>query len=147
EKLDLVLRARGLLPRVHDEAVVDRGHRDAVDALRLDRVRILHEAGHVVAVAGRREGAGHSKQHDLLALEHLVGGLPARPFGRHPSELCLGKAIADLDGHGGSSLIAGVDEDGWRVLATKRRYGRKPSPWGSRRRGRVTFRLQRFPAT
>ena len=32
-------------------------------------------AGQVVAVAGRREGAGHGDEHDLAALEEVVGRL------------------------------------------------------------------------
>src|SRR5438105_1503578 len=44
QELDLVGTAR-LLPLVHDEAVVDRGDRDGVDALGLDGVGVLHEAG------------------------------------------------------------------------------------------------------
>src|SRR6266404_3089691 len=87
QELDLAFGIARLLPRIHHEAVVDGGDRDGVDALGLDRGGVLHEAGQMVLVAGRREGAGDGEQHDLLALEDLVGGLPARTLGRHHSEL------------------------------------------------------------
>ena len=81
------------------EHVVDRGDRDGVDALGLDLVRLLHVAGQVVAVAGRREGAGDGDEHDLAALEDIVRGLGHGPVRRHDAEGGLGQAVANLDWH------------------------------------------------
>ena len=51
---------------------------DGIDALGLDLVRLLHVAGQVVAVAGRREGAGDGDEDHLAALEEVVRGLRPR---------------------------------------------------------------------
>src|SRR5712691_2407373 len=99
QEVDLVGRGR-LLPRVHDEDVVDRGDRDGADALRLDGVGVLHDRRHMHLVAGAGEGARDREQRDLLALENLVGGFPRRPVRRHHAKFRLGQSIADLDGHG-----------------------------------------------
>src|SRR5260370_38737237 len=53
----------------------------------------------MILMTGRREGPGHREQHHFLAIEYLVGGLPAGSFGRHHAKLCFGNMIAHLDGH------------------------------------------------
>src|SRR5690606_35941205 len=64
-----------------------------------DRVRILQEAGEVVLVAGRREGAGHREQHNGLAVEDLAGLAIGRAVRRHHLEGCVRKLVAHLDAH------------------------------------------------
>ena len=93
--------------------------------LRLQLVVVLHEAGHVLLVAGRRIGAGHREQRDLLAAEHLgrlgrLGGA-VRPHGH---ECCIGQAVADLDRHNADPFRLGFAD--WllkfmvvRVAATR----------------------------
>ena len=83
--------ARGLRPCVHDEDVVDGRHGDGVDALRLDLLRLLDVARQVVAVAGRREGAGHRDEHHLAALEHVVRRLRRRPSGVMTRKVAWGR--------------------------------------------------------
>lgn len=61
----LVVDAGALAPGVHHKGIIDRDAGDGVDALRLELVRLLHEAGQVLGAARRREGAGHREQHDL----------------------------------------------------------------------------------
>ena len=99
QELDLAFRTGCFLSGVHDEHIVDRGDRDGVDALGLDGVGVLDEAGHVILVAGRREGAGHREQYHLLALENVVTCLRRRPVRRHGIEGCGGHAVADADRH------------------------------------------------
>jgi len=100
EKFDFAFRAGRFLPGFHDEHVVDAGHRDGADALGLEGGGVVEEARDVQIIAGRREGAGHREQRDLLALEDIVGGLPGRTLRRHDAKLGCGEAVADLDGHG-----------------------------------------------
>ena len=103
EKLDLVAGARRFLPGIHDEVIVDAGDGDRVDALLLDGVGVLDEAGQVALVAGAGEGAGDAEENNFLALEQLVRGFPRRTFARHHAQLRRGNGIADLDGHQFSS--------------------------------------------
>src|SRR5262245_65213768 len=66
----------------------------------LDGGDVAQEARDVEVIAGRGEGAGHSKKRYLSALENFIGGLPNRTFRRHDAEFGLGQSIADLDRHG-----------------------------------------------
>ncbi len=96
-----------LLPRLHDEHVVDAGHRDGVDALGLDGVGVVEEARHVQVVAGRREGAGHGEQRDLLALEDFVGGLRLGASAVMTRNLALGNLSPTLMGMACSLVLFG----------------------------------------
>src|SRR5262249_8038156 len=100
QKIDLAFGAGRFLPGFHYEYVIDAGHRDRVDALRLDGRGVVQETGNVKIVAGRCECAGHCEKRDLAALENFISRLPDRTFGRHDSELGIGQSIADLDRHG-----------------------------------------------
>ena len=73
DEADACLAAPLLGPGAHHPGVVGGEHDDLVDALGKDRVAVLQEAGQMVAMAGRREGAGHADQHDLAAGKDLVG--------------------------------------------------------------------------
>ena len=61
---------------------------------------MLDEAGQVVAVAGRREGAGHADQHHAAATEDVGGGARVEAVGRFDEELDLWQAVTGLDRHG-----------------------------------------------
>ena len=78
---DLVADATGLAPGLHHEHVVDRQAGDGVNALGAELVGQFHEPGQVARITGRREGAGHRKQHHLAAIEQLRGGEILQPVG------------------------------------------------------------------
>ena len=99
EELDRAGRAGRLRPGVHDEDVVGAGHHDRIDALGLDLGGLGEEAGQMVLVAGRREGAGNGEEHDLLALEQVVRRLRRRAVRGHHAKGRLRKLVTHLDGH------------------------------------------------
>lgn len=53
----IVLDAIGLAPRIHDERIVVRNHRDDIDAFGLDRLEVVNVAGEVAGGAAGSEGA------------------------------------------------------------------------------------------
>lgn len=71
----LVVDAVGLAPGRHDKGVVAGNHDNLVDALGLELVNLAREAGDVVDLAGRGEGAGDGDENDLFVLE-LCGQVP-----------------------------------------------------------------------
>src|SRR5262249_51686830 len=90
----------------------------------------------MILVTSRRESPWHREQHYFLALEHLVGGLPAGSLGRHHAKLSFGNMIAHLDGHG---LIL-VSFGGWKMTPSTDAdgagtYARQPPPYLPRVRG------------
>ena len=97
DEAHLVARAALLAPGLHHERVVDRHADDVVDALGLDLVGLLDEAGQVLVRAGRSERARHREQHDLLPGEQLVG-LQVAHVRRLDGD--GGDLLAFLDGHG-----------------------------------------------
>ncbi len=62
---DLAIDAHGFTPGLHDKGVIDRHTRDGVDALALELVCLLDEAGQVLGAASWREGAWHCENDDL----------------------------------------------------------------------------------
>lgn len=65
----VVLGVIGLAPGGHDVWVVGGNHNHLVDALGLEGVNVLDEAGQVAGLACGREGAGDSHDDDLFVLE------------------------------------------------------------------------------
>ncbi len=68
---DDAVRAARLAPGAQHEGIVDGSAGDDVDALGLERVRFLDEAGQMLGRAGRREGAGDGEKRDFLAGEEV----------------------------------------------------------------------------
>jgi len=87
------------LPGVHDEGVVDRDHRDGVDALVLHGIGVEENARHVHLVAGAGVGTGDREQRDLPALEDVIGGFDLDAVRGHDAEFGVGQVVADLNGH------------------------------------------------
>src|SRR5579883_781537 len=100
EELDLAVGAARLGPGGEDEMIVDRGHRSDVDALVLERLLIGEEAGQMVLMAGRREGAGQAEKDDLLAAEEIARRDRQRPVLADQAECGVGQTVADFDCHG-----------------------------------------------
>lgn len=72
--IDLVIYLEVLLPRAHDEGVVDGDAGDGVDTLGLELGGLLHEPGKMFLGAGGGERARHGEQDGLLALGELGDG-------------------------------------------------------------------------
>ncbi len=68
-------------PSAHDKHIIDGKAGDGVDALGLELIRKLHEAGQMLGIAGRRESSGDREQDYFLALEELIGGHIATTVG------------------------------------------------------------------
>jgi hypothetical protein len=84
----------GLGPGAHDvDIVTGDDHARPNEEL----VGSRDKAGQVVAAAGRREGAGHAEQHDLLAGKKLGTRLRLDAIGRHHLEGCFRQFVAHLD--------------------------------------------------
>src|SRR5688572_11448919 len=96
----LALGVGAVGPGVEHEGVVDRGAGDLVDALRLELVDLLDEAGKVPGRAGRREGPRHREQSNLAAAEIILAVDRLRALGSRLDEIGLGEAVADLNRHG-----------------------------------------------
>jgi hypothetical protein len=106
-----VLEALGARPAAHDERVVRGDDGDDVDGLVLKRVVVLHEPGHVLRVARRRERARHREQHDAPA------------FPRGDLQL-LRDAAREL-------RRAGVSARGWWAWAARRTASSSSGPHGT----------------
>lgn len=70
---EVVLGVVGLAPGGHDVRVVGGNHDNLVNALGLEGVNVLDEAGQVAGLAGGREGAGHGHDDDLFVLDLCFG--------------------------------------------------------------------------
>ena len=94
--------------------IVDRGHRDLVDPLGLERRLADDEPRQVVLVAGRREGARQAEQDHGLAGEIILRLDRLRPVGSHLAHGDVGQAFADFDGH---RKVPGIDGSGVEAAA------------------------------
>lgn len=100
-KKDLVVDLEVLLPRPHDEGVVNGDTGDGVDSLGLELGGILHEPRKVLLGAGRGERAGYSEEDGLLALGEVGDGGCLELAGRvEAGECSVGKLVTDGDGGG-----------------------------------------------
>src|SRR6185437_6508327 len=150
EHLHLAVGLLILAPSVHHEGVVDREAGDGIDAFLLEGGRLLDEARQVLGRAGRRECAGQAEQHDLLALEEIVGLHVLHAVRRHLLQLDRRNLVANLDGHGLSPRCCWTTRKTVGALAPVERTimarpgKNSPTPSAaSPRRGRV--RLPRSP--
>ena len=100
-----------LAPGAHHEGVVDRRAGDLVDALGLEILGLVDEAGKMLGRAGRGESAGDREKGDLAALE-IIGGIDL--FGSVFGDLYegrVGQLVSGLDRHGRHPFLEGIMSD------------------------------------
>lgn len=69
---EVVLGVVGLAPGGHDKGVVGGNHDDLLNALCLEGIDVLDEAGQVVGLACGCEGAGDGDDDNLLVFEFCI---------------------------------------------------------------------------
>src|SRR4051812_34594336 len=104
EHRHLAFGARALRPGLEDEGVVDRGAGDLIDALGLELLDLLDEAGQMPGRAGGGEGPRNREKGDSAALEISLAVDRLRAFRGRLDEGGTGQAVADTDAHGGISF-------------------------------------------
>src|SRR5215210_6592533 len=106
--------------------IVDAGYRDGVNALLFDRIGVLHETRQMALVAGAGKCPGHAEQHNLLAFENIVAGLPRRTLRRRHAKTGTWNVVADFDRHLGHplSLSQAAESAGFECRKNHRRRSR-----------------------
>jgi hypothetical protein len=82
EKGDLAIGSGAFCPCVHDENVVDAGHRDLVHTLRLELIEVVEKTWQMVLVAHRCKSPGYAEKDHFMAFNNLIGGPQLRAI-RH----------------------------------------------------------------
>src|SRR5262249_41518765 len=74
EKGDLAVGSGAFCPCLHDENIVDAGHRDLIHPLRLKSIEVVEKTWQMVLVAHRCKSPSHAEEDHFTAFENLVRG-------------------------------------------------------------------------
>ena len=90
EKANLAIGSGAFCPCLHDENIVDAGHRDLIHPLRLELIEVVEKTRQMVFVAQGCKSPGYAEKDHFTAFENLIRGPQLRAIRRHDRKCCVG---------------------------------------------------------